>query len=223
MKKRVLSLVLCLVMVFSLMPFTALAAVYEYTPTSEPRLKVVFHDKSGEEHAVEYIKKSDLADINTIIYEPDVGQLGDREIFRGWTTTAGYTADTVPMTIEDVRTAVTEKLNGTVTDNEAFHVYPVIFKAYTVTYIDEQEAAIWADSVLLKANETSKDYEVTQTYTPMEQNEQFQGWLVYGENNTNLDRTVQKGDTLTFGTGGYDQNIQLRASARMRPTTRRSL
>ena len=55
-----------------------------------------------------YVKEND--NMEQVLYDPGVGTLADGVYFRGWTTEENYTTETTPLTIAEVRAAVSEML-----------------------------------------------------------------------------------------------------------------
>lgn len=148
------------------------------------RLKVTFHRASGPNVTV-YVKKADIAqgDFNAIVYNPGVGTVASGVQFRGWTTNASYGAAdaTLGLTFNQVRTAITSRLNEGVTDGTEMHFYAMLFKSYTVTYLDERNVAVACDEVPFLASEgtPSKSYTVNASYVVPDNSHKFEGWQVH--------------------------------------------
>ena len=128
------------------------------------------------------VKPSDLDPdhINTIIYDPGAGTLPTGTIFLGWTTEENYTESTTPMTIEGVRDAIRTRLGQPVTDGDEFDVYAMLFKQYNVTYLDENDTSLGVQTILFRADTTDtwKNYTVNQSYSPADNDHDFEGWSV---------------------------------------------
>ncbi len=138
-----------------------------------------------------------------IVYDPGVNSgLEDDILFRGWFENNDYTADdavrvTDPpadpagayvsgaMTIADVRDKIAAILNDTAFNGGEKDFYAMLFRQYTVTYFDQAgkvclgrdfllQRAYSADGSDIALNEM--DYQVTLTYVPYGQFENFEGW-----------------------------------------------
>lgn len=144
----------------------------------EARLNVVFH---GATDTTILVKKADTtsSDYNKILYDPGAGTLPEGQLFRGWTLEENYTADTEPMNIAAIRTEVTKYFNEhEVKEGEVFHVYALLFNAYTVTYMDGDEVSLGSETVLVPTTQASAEYTVNHAYTPKDGEHNFEGWLV---------------------------------------------
>ncbi|MCR4681504.1 MAG: hypothetical protein K5636_07850, partial [Bacteroidales bacterium] len=120
------------------------------------RVKVIY--KNGDtEIASYYVKPDDVDDpnytmFNRIVYDPGAGTLSQYEVFRGWTTHASYTVNHVSsaMTIDDVREDLrTNHLTGTIAENAEVTYYAMIYKAFAISYVDENEVVLATESKLL--------------------------------------------------------------------------
>ena len=122
----------------------------------KPRLKVTFHMPDGSTKDI-YVTKDNVDQLDTIVYDPGVGTLGDHQSFKGWSTTAtaDQKVDTDGMNIEEIRAAVSDKLSkladdftdGDKQNGETINYYPVILNTYKVTYYDENGVAAHTDEV----------------------------------------------------------------------------
>ena len=73
------------------------------------------------------------------------------------------------MTVEDVRTYVNQKFSS-LTNEVSF--YAMIFKKYTVTYLDENQSVIKTDEVLFSGQVPS--YTIEQPYSPKNPDQKFE-------------------------------------------------
>ena len=134
------------------------------------------------------IKVKSADEVDGLVCEPNVA-LGDKEVFRGWTTKQDYTeADaedtSVNLDIDGVRAAVKAELP--VSADEEFPVYAMVYKTFTVTYMTEQTKdadgndlptqVVKTDTVLTKTGDP-KDYTISESYSPNDPTKQaFLGW-----------------------------------------------
>ena len=150
----------------------------------DARLKVTFRRADGTNESI-YVKKGD--NMTQVLYDPGVGTLADGVYFRGWTTDENYTYATIPKTIEDVRNDCINITNAGVTDagvNEngtAVIYYAMLFRQYSVTYLDENNVSLGEIKVPFRADstQTSQPYTVSMAYTAQDDQHHFEGWLVY--------------------------------------------
>ena len=149
------------------------------------RLKVTFH-RADNQDLIIYVKKADISHsiFNDVVFNPGLGKPLDGEQCRGWIANSSYTvADTAnAITFTDIRTAITARLNAGITDGDEMHFYAMRFKAYTVTYLDENNAVVNADEHLFRydaATPHTWNYTVNAAYTPGDNTTHFDGWNVY--------------------------------------------
>lgn len=152
-------------------------SIYAIVDTgTEARIDVVFNKVDGTGAAHVYVKRTD--DLNQIIYDPGAGTMQNGWLFRGWTEDAGYTTSSTTLDIAGVRTMVGDRLNGAFSDGDQINLYPAVFKAMNIVYLDENNATIDSDTVLTSLNEPSVSYTVDKAYTPPTPNQNFEGWNV---------------------------------------------
>ena len=148
-----------------------------------------------------------------ILYDPGVNAGLDANIlFRGWFENNAYDeTDAVrvtdpeddpngayvsgAMTIRDVRDKVVEILNADDFNGGEKDFYAMLYKQFVVTYFDQAgKICLGRDFVMQRAysetgvetNLTEMDYQVTLTYVPYGQFENFEGWkLKTGDKNNN--------------------------------------
>ena len=157
----------------------------------EARAAVEFYGLEDALVATYYVKNSDvlLGDgerdheksyIEDIITDPGIGgQVPDGQIFVGWYIgeSKDYTVDTKPLTIDGVRKYVSEQ-TGTFTEGTSkIKVYAMLFRVYTITYLDEQNISIGSDELYSLPSVTSVDYQVSKTYNPVDPTKNFEGWI----------------------------------------------
>ncbi len=132
--------------------------------------------------------------IEDIVTDPGVGgTLPSGQIFLGWTIDAedanpqpeateedpepasipygaNYSLDTKRYDIDGVRAylAGLEIIEGDTLD-----IYPLIFKVYSVTYLDEDEISMGSDDVYLPLDATTVSYTVSRNYTPKSLTQNF--------------------------------------------------
>ena len=160
--------------------FSVYAVVGEGSTEDEARATVYFYGKNQETPvATYYVKNGDDADhLNIIVADPNIGKLGDGELFRGWTKDPNYTTETTPVDIAAIRT---ELENASITEGMEFKYYAMIFKAYTITYVgtNQDKAALGSETVIVSLGDTTEgEYTVNMPYTPATGEQNFEGWLV---------------------------------------------
>ena len=163
-------------------------SIYAIVDSGEDaRLEVKFVQNGGNE-VTAYVKKKDIDEdkLNTIVYDPGAGDIGDNQVFLGWTDDPNYTAETEALDIAGIRSAVADKVNGGVTEGASVTYYAMVFDLYRVTYLKEQGVALGEDKVYVRADATDKKvkYTISKDYTSTDQEHNFEGWLVTeGKNN----------------------------------------
>ena len=172
----------------------------------EARVAVNFYGADGNIVATYYVKNSDviLGDgerqddvsyIEDIVTDPGVGgTLPSGQIFLGWTIDAAdantngedenydpehygadYSINTKPYTIDGVCQYLADL---DIKEGDTLDIFPLIFKVYSVTYLDEQGISLGSDDVYLKIDETKYvGYTVSKNYTPVSSTQHFEGWL----------------------------------------------
>lgn len=160
-------------------------SIYGIVDTQDDaRLNVIFKNGDTEISSVMItsVQAANQNALDSIIYDPGTGTLAQGELFRGWTTEQDYTKDTASMTIEQVRQDVVSRVNQVnVDDTVTVTYYAMVFRAYTVIYLDEDNVSLGADSVLLKSNgqdEQYISYTVSMAYTHLAADQNFEGWKV---------------------------------------------
>lgn len=154
-------------------------SIYAVVQTGEDaRIKVNFKGLNNADIATIYVKKGD--NMEQVLYDPGAGALVDGVYFRGWTTDANYTTDTVAKTISDIRTDVSEMLPPAQEGVEVTY-YAMLFKDYRITYLNEDDISLGQEEVTFRADSTSaqQSYTVNMGYTVQNENFHFEGWNVY--------------------------------------------
>ncbi|SEF68484.1 Listeria/Bacterioides repeat-containing protein, partial [Butyrivibrio sp. Su6] len=153
---------------------------------NDARLNVKFMNGTTEIYSA-YVKKSDLVKgsdnivhFNDIIYDPGVGETDPGVQFRGWTQNADYTTKTEEKSIADVRDEIKDMLNSGVAEGETVTYYAMLFKTYTVSYLDDRGASLGSSEIKFRAddNDGYQDYHVYMHYTASDENHNFEGWHV---------------------------------------------
>ena len=159
-------------------------SVYIVTQTGDyARLKVNFHQADGTIVSI-YVKKADIANyFNAIVYDPGIGTLATGVQFRGWTANASYDVENIDegMTFAMVRDSIRNRLNEGVTDGTVLDFYTMLFKSYSVMYLNDHNAVAGADEVLFRYDDPNpqKSYTVNTAFTPGDNTHNFEGWKVY--------------------------------------------
>lgn len=147
------------------------------------RLKVTFHRADNSTVTI-YVKPADLDQgfFDRIVYNPGVGSVPSGMQCRGWIANASYTAANAydGLAIDGVRSAITTRLNTGVSDGDEMDFYVMLFKSYTVSYLDENGVILATAEIPYLASEgtPSKSYTVSAAYTPPENSQKFEGWKV---------------------------------------------
>ncbi len=149
------------------------------------RIKVLLH--RANDVVTIYVKKLDLdtyhgtGNFNRIVYNPGFGTIPDGVVCMGWSANSDYDVEDISdeMTYDEIRDSIKTRLNAGVADGTELHFYAMLFKSYTVTYLDDNDAVIQNDQLLLRADvdNINMPYTVNAAYTPPE-NCNFEGWRV---------------------------------------------
>ncbi|MBQ6594106.1 MAG: InlB B-repeat-containing protein, partial [Clostridia bacterium] len=151
----------------------------------DARLQVEFIGADGETvMSTQVINKRQLDKVELYIVDPGAGTLPAGTMFDGWTTVKNYTADTESKTIADIRVDIAAELNkdGGIHDLDKLTYYAMVFKSYTVNYIDEKGIVVKTDVILVRADDTTvPTYTVSESYVPYPTDEEgvvaeFMGW-----------------------------------------------
>ena len=156
-------------------------AVVDGSTDDHARMKVEFYSE-GNLIATMYVKNGDTAnELETILYDPGVGDLEQDEVFDGWIldkpeyTTADLNN---AMTIADIRQWA-EGLQITEGDTHRFDA--AICKLYKITYKDDDGTVLGLDSIPVIADDYGSAtapavYTVSMAYTPKDDVHNFEGW-----------------------------------------------
>ena len=197
-------------------------SVYAVVEAGEPasRMTLNFYGKDlTTPLATMYVKnEDDLEQATKILFDPGAGALDDGEIFRGWVIgDIAHDGESVTMpeynvrmastegalkTIEDIRAWAAafddESEENYITEGDVVNIRAAIYKIYVVTYLDSQDIAQSADSVLIMPDDDSAYYEYTisQDYTPVKDTVRFEGWVPANGTESNITTDTQQADHL---------------------------
>ena len=173
MKKRSISLLLCLVMIFSLLPFSAMAQVYPVTSETQT-VTVRFYKGTGEGRQ----KIGDDQIVNNrgnkvekgAIYDPGC-TLGDHEVFKTWSF-GGQTGG-----VDDICTYLNVAANWTALQNgsKVLEVTAVTAPVRYLVYYDESGRVLKTVSAEVKGS-TAPEVTVDLDYVPATAGQDFMGW-----------------------------------------------
>ena len=181
MKKRLLSLVLCLVMVFSLLPFGASAQIYPITDESVV-VEIRFHDTDGSV-STQRVNNVGGSVAEGAIYDPGC-TVGENQVFAGW---AIGNASATPGSVEAIRSYVNTNFNRLTTTG--LDVYAVTSAVRYLVYYDETGRVLKTVSATVTGN-TDPSVTVDQSYVPQSPEMNFAGWT-----------TVKDGTTVQYENG----------------------
>ena len=136
------------------------------------------HFMNGDkEVAVMIVKNGDTREeLNTIIYDPGVGEIPEGTIFKGWSENADYTVADAEngMDIDEVRDWAVDL---TAVENEDKYLYAMLYRNYVINYLDEKNASIGSENIFMPLSGGSEtSYTVNMAYTPKDDTHAFQGW-----------------------------------------------
>lgn len=142
-----------------------------------------FYVKNSDELLGTGTRDDSKSYLEDIIADPGVGTLEDGLVFHGWSIDtdasgdgAEYTIDTEVFTVETIRQYIADNLLGTIKEGDELNVYAMIFKVFSVTYLDEAGISLGADDIYFPINETQTPYTVSHTYTAPDPTQNFEGW-----------------------------------------------
>ena len=95
--------------------------------------------------------------------------------------TLTYTETTPSLSIEEVRSAVKDKVDAGVTDGQVVTYYAMVFKDHRITYYDENNVSLGQDEVRSDStnkDDAAQDYTVNMGYTVQDDTHHFEGWNV---------------------------------------------
>ena len=169
--------------------FSVYAVVDEGDQTAHARMTVKFYGKDQSNEITEvYVKNGDsLEELKAILYDPGAGELGDGDLFMGWTFNKDYTADIANtpydptdapnglMTIDNVREWAADK---TIQEGETVNLYAVVLRHHTVTYLDDEDISLGSESAYYREGDASSAFTINRTYTPQDDTHSYEGWNV---------------------------------------------
>ena len=81
--------------------------------------------------------------IDSVLFDPGAGTLGEGVFFKGWTTDSNYDETTAHLDIDDVRSEVLELLNaGGINDEQQVVYNAMLFKQYKINYLDDHNVSL---------------------------------------------------------------------------------
>ncbi len=127
--------------------------------------------------------------VDLIIYDPGIGsayQADPGDVFIGWTTKENYDETDTGVSVDKIRADVKQLTEAnSITDGMTLKYYAMIFKVYTVTYVDEHGVSLSSVNVKRMKDSGSAPnqnpeipYTVNQEYTPSDPNRHFEGWYL---------------------------------------------
>lgn len=162
-------------------------SVYAVVTSGEyARLKVNFTESADKTTAM-YVKQKDITDgnLSQVLYDPGVTVLSGRK-FLGWTDDQNWTGLTVnqmkekALTIDDVRSEVTQRLTEGVTDGTEVTYYAVMVNCFELYYQDENQNTFRTDNLLSATDSASSIVDCPYTLTGGTATQDFVGWKVKG-------------------------------------------
>ena len=184
-------------------------AVVETGETGEDARLAVNFVKADGSTATQLINQRQIGQIGQYIFDPGVGTLPADTEFMGWSSQEDYSAETDRMTISDIREEVKAKLNAGVKEGDEVTYYAMVFKSYTVTYLDERSIHVKTAQILVRADDTSDvTHEVSLNYTPYPPEDEgaaaeFLGWQQIEPEAPGETKLYQVGDTLDLDETEY--------------------
>ena len=177
--------------------FSVYAVVDDEIVVPESRMTLYFHDVDDNIICTVYVKNSDTADeLTDIIFDPGDGNQDENELFTGWII-GEVNSETKPVyssadaenaqTVEEIRSWAEAR---TITDGDFVHIYPMIFKTFSVSFKDEDGVTMKGEALIFASTEDSVSYVINTPYTPKSQDAQFQGWYYTSPNKTTENPTV---------------------------------
>ena len=160
--------------------------------------RVTVNFKNGDETiATMYVKEGDIVNgavSDVVLNDPGVGDLNDKEVFLGWIRGADG-EDSEPtfteadsgngLGFDEVRKDIAEKDFATAltADGKVVNYYALVYRAYKVTYLGDDDAVVKSDELLIPAYTEETEYKgadnegyvVNANYTP-DSVHNFEGW-----------------------------------------------
>ncbi len=170
--------------------------------STEDNARVAVNFWNGENKvATIYVKNSDTGDdLDTILYDPGIGKdvtLGENEIFLGWTTNKDYTASQADrdaaVTIDKIREYIDKTKFA---EGDTVDYYAMILKNFTINYLDPDGISMGTHSIYITTDQTQADYQITMTYTPTDNQHNFEGWLVTEETKNHISASDPAADDI---------------------------
>ncbi|MBO4724109.1 MAG: InlB B-repeat-containing protein, partial [Bacteroidaceae bacterium] len=165
-------------------------SVYIVTESGgDARLAVTFVQAGGETTTI-MVKPNDIDPndpddtlFKQIVYDPGAGTYDHTQlVFRGWhkdVKNYTYTVNdaSTSMTIAGVRDEVKSVLNNGVHEGDTIYFYALIYKSFTITYLDDMGTVLSSENFLELTNVTQRSYHVLQNFD-LDDQHTLLGWYV---------------------------------------------
>lgn len=158
--------------------FSIYAVLAEGEEGNEARLEVTLVLNNGDEDIVVIVKPDDITDgeFEKIVYDPGIPEAEGKK-FMGWTTEESYTDATTPMSFDEVREDIQDKL-ASVKEGDTATYYAMMFNAFELYYVNENNVLFNTVSLMSTADSVTAD--VTQEYSVTGSTDGFIGWVEQG-------------------------------------------
>ena len=175
-------------------------SIYAVVSTGEFARLTVNFNKSASDTTTMYVKKQDITDgnLNQVLYDPGV-PVAEGKKFLGWTDNENWTNHSIDelkeeaMTIDDVRKAVTTRLNGGVTDGDFVTYNAIMVNCFELYYQDEGENTFKTENLLSTTNSATTTVYLAYTATGGSATESFIGWK-----DKDTETVYKNGDPITI-------------------------
>ena len=146
-----------------------------YVVGQSKRLEVRFHNLDGAVNKTIYVSENDFKNNNVanVVYDPGCTVTG-QQAFKGWTTNTNWTVDSAGMSIDEVRSDITNN-HATFNNGVVIDYYPIVVTTHRVVYVSEYGAAVHTDEVRVKGGDTAT-YTVNYAHVPDKHEARFEGW-----------------------------------------------
>lgn len=144
----------------------------------EARLGVTFVLNNGDDEIFVLVKPDDITDgeFEKIVYDPGIPEAEGKK-FMGWTSEENFTDETTPMSFDEVRADIQEKL-ASVKEGDTVTYYAMMFNAFELYYVNENNVLFNTVSLMSTADSVTTD--VTQEYSVTGSTDGFVGWVEQG-------------------------------------------
>ncbi|MBR4194327.1 MAG: S-layer homology domain-containing protein [Oscillospiraceae bacterium] len=185
----------------------------------EARATVNFYrslEEGAEPVRTYYVKNSDtLEEMEAFFTDPGVGDvLSENQLFAGWTIDEAaanvngadenydtehygknYSTTTRAYSVDKIRTYLEKRA---MTDGDVINIYAMIYGVFTVTYIDKTGVTLASENAIMLPSETEATYVVSQDYTVLSQEENFEGWIPQKDSNGDTHVVMEEGKEPTY-------------------------